>query len=447
MKIFDKILVIAVVLFASSCTKDKMPTSVEVDNQLRAFMKSTAENGRTDYYILPDEDDLDNIPQDPKNPLTKEKVELGKLLFFDTGLAMDAKHSSGLGTYSCASCHIPNAGFRPGRAQGIADGGIGFGVNGENRVKNRDYEGEELDAQGARPLTLVNVAYVTNTFWNGQFGATEVNVGTEDVWDLNHDTELNHLGFHGIETQNMEGVLTHRLSFEKEILDQYGYTEMFDAAFSDYPVSERYGHLTGSLALSAYIRTIISNQSPFQKWLKGDDLAMSIEEKQGAVVFFGKARCNNCHYRPNLGSLEFHTLGVNDMHQIPSFNTSEDDFRNLGRGAFTRNRADNYKFKVPGLYNLADAPFFFHGSSARTLEEAIDYKIKAQSENPNIGQHLISDKFLPLTLTEEERENLLLFLSQSLRDPQLIRYQPEEVLSGFCFPNNDLQSSIDLGCN
>lgn len=424
-----------------------MPASNDVDNQLRAFMKSTAEDGRLDYYILPDENDLANIPQDPKNILTREKVELGKLLFFDTGLAQDAIYPSGVGTYSCASCHIPNAGFRPGRAQGIADGGLGFGVNGENRVKNRDYRGDELDAQGARPLTLINVAYVTNTFWNGQFGSTEVNEGTEDVWGLREDTHLNELGFEGIETQNMEGVKAHRISFEKELLDQFGYTEMFDDAFPEIPVSERYGHLTGSLALSAYIRTILSNKSPLQEWLKGDDFAMSIEEKRGAVLFFGKARCNNCHYRPNLGSLEFHALGVNDMHQIPSFNTSEDDRRNLGRGGFTLNKADNYKFKVPGIYNIADAPFYFHGSSARTLEEAIDYKIKALSENENIGQHLISEKFLPLNLSEEEKSNLILFLEKSLSDPDLIRYQPEEVLSGFCFPNNDSQSTIDLGCN
>lgn len=447
MKIFKVFIVFGFLVSIFGCTKDQMPPSTDVDNQLRAFMKSTAENGRIDYYELPDETDLQNIPQDPKNPLTQAKVDLGKLLFFDTGLGMDAKHPSGIGTYSCASCHIPTAGFRPGRAQGIADGGMGYGSNGENRVKNRDYDGDELDAQGARPLTLINVAYVTNTFWNGQFGGGDVNEGTEDLWHLREDTELNELGFAAIETQNMEGVRSHRISFEKEVLDQFGYTEMFDEVFADVPVSQRYSHFTGSLALSAYIRTIIGNKAPFQEWLKGDDRAMSIEEKQGAVLFFGKARCNNCHYKQNLGSVEFHALGVNDMHQIPSFNTSEDDRRNLGRGGFTLNRADNFKFKVPGLYNLADAPFFFHGSSARTLEEAIDYKILAQSENPNIPQRLLSEKFLPLNLTEEERSNLILFLEKSLRDPDLIRYQPEQVLSGNCFPNNDELSTIDLGCN
>lgn len=442
-----RVFVIGIMLIiVAACTKDQMPLATEFDNQLRTFLNTSSETGDYKYYILPQEDDYANIPQDPKNPLSREKVQLGKLLFFETGLGMDAAYPSGRGTYSCASCHIPEAGFRPGRAQGIADGGIGFGANGETRLKNSDYQGNELDAQGARPLSMLNVAYVTNTFWNGQFGATAVNVGTEDVWSQSEDVERNHLGYHGIETQNIEGVLTHRISFEKELLDEYGYTVLFDQAFPDIPSEERYSSFYGSLALSAYIRTILSNQAPFQKWLKGDENAMSIEEKKGAILFFGKARCSNCHYRPNLGSLEFHAIGADDLYNIPSFNTSAEDKRNLGRGGFTMKEEDNYKFKVPQLYNLVDAPFFFHGSSKRTVEEVIEYKINAQSENQNVTQDRISSKFLPITFTAQEKAQLLSFLKVSLRDPELTRYKPTTVLSGFCFPNNDGQSSRDLGC-
>ena len=423
-----------------------MPLETDVDNELRSYLRNASEDGTLEYFILPDEEELSAIPQDPKNPLTPEKVELGKMLFYETGLAMDAVYPSGRGTYSCASCHIPEAGFRPGRAQGIADGGFGFGVNGELRVRNTEYEEDEMDVQSARPLSLINVAYVTNTFWNGQFGSTGVNVGTESVWHDREDTERNFLGFQGIETQNFEGLEAHRITVNKDLLDQYGYTEMFDNVFPEIQRSERYNQMTASLAMSAYLRTILSNEAPFQRWLKGQSAAMSLPEKKGAVLFFSKARCYNCHYRPNLGSLEFHALGVNDMDQIPSFNTSPDDRRNLGRGGFTGLEEDNYKFKVPQLYNLDDAPFFFHGASKRTLEEVIDYKIDAQSENPRVDQELLSNKFQELTLTEEERGYLLTFLKNGLRDPDLVRYKPYEVLSGLCFPNNDPQSIIDLGC-
>ena len=126
---------------------------------------------------------------------------------------------------------------------------------------------------------------------------------------------------------------------------------------------------------------------------------------------------------------------------------SADDRRNLGRGGFTGRDEDMFAFKVPGIYNASDAPFYFHGASKRTLEELVDYKIAAQAENDNVGQERISDKFLPLDLNEEEKAQLLLFLEKSLRDPDLERYQPDSVLSGNCIPNNDPQSRADLGCN
>ncbi len=434
------------ILFVIACTKDKMPVLVELDNQLRNLVAASAPDGNLDFYILPGEDDYANIPADPKNPLTKEKVELGKFMFYDTGLAKSALKPSGMGTYSCASCHIPEAGFKPGNFQGIADGGVGFGINGENRVRNTDYDEDELDVQDARPLSLVNVAYVTNTFWNGQFGATGINVGTEDVWDDDEATERNHLGFQGIETQNFEGLETHRITINKEILDSYGYTEMFDAAFHDIEEEERYTIETASLAFSAYIRTIISNKAPFQNWLKGNEAALDYKSKKGAILFFSKANCYTCHYNQNLGSPEFHALGVNDMYQQPSYSTEESDFRNLGRGGFTKREEDLYKFKVPGIYNIADSDFFFHGASVKKIEDLVEYFNLAVPENSKVPDSQISQKFKPLNLTIEEKEHLVQFISLGLSDPDLVRYKPDHIPSGLCFPNADPQSIIDLGC-
>ena len=425
-----KILVfIALVLFAAACTKDKMPVLVELDNQLRNLVAASAPTGELDFYILPDETDYENIPSDPKNPLTDAKVELGKLMFYDTGLAQDALKPSGIGTYSCATCHIPEAGFKPGSFQGIADGGLGFGINGENRVRNTEYEESELDVQDARALSLVNVAYVTNTFWNGQFGAFGINEGTEEVWDNDEGTERNHLGFSGIETQNFEGLIAHRITINKELLDSFGYTPMFDEVFADVPVEERYTIHTGSLAFSAYLRSIISNKAPFQNWLRGDEDAMDYASKKRAILFFSKANCYTCHYNQNLGSPEFHALGVNDMYQQPSYSTEEDDFRNLGRGGFTLKEDDLYKFKVPGIYNIADSDFFFHGASVKKIEELVEYFNLAIPENPNVPLSQISTKFKPLNLTEEEKEYLVQFIKVGLSDPNLERQPPSGMKS------------------
>ncbi len=441
------VILLAFALIVVSCSKDVTQQESYLDAKLKRAIEQIAETNSVAYYVLPSEKDYSLIPQDPKNPLTREKVQLGKMLFYDTGFGADAKFEEGMRTYACVSCHVPSAGFRPGSAQGIADGGSGFGINGEKRVKQSNYKEEDLDVQSARPLSLINVAYVTNTFWNGQFGSTAVNEGTEEVWPLLHETDLNNLGFEGIETQNFEGLGTHRYRVDEEIIDDLGYRDMFDAGLPELGEEERYTLFGASLAISAYIRTILSNQAPFQEWLRGDGDALTSREMEGALVFFGKARCTNCHYRANLGSLEFHAIGAKDMYQRPSYNAFPDDRRNLGRGGFTLREEDNFKFKVPQLYNLTDANFFFHGSSKNTLSEVIDYKIYAVSENPNVSNELLSDKFKAIELSQKERDDLLAFLTIALRDPNLERYQPESVRSGNCFPNNDYQSRLDLGCD
>jgi len=241
-------------------------------------------------------------------------------------------------------------------------------------------------------------------------------------------------------------VETHRFEYHKEVLEQFGYVELFDESFPEIRQDQRYGSFTASLALSAYLRTISSSQAPFQKWLKGESTSMTPQQKSGASVFFGKARCASCHYEPNLGSVEFHALGVKDMYQRPSFSTDANDRRNFGRGGFTLLDEDMHKFRVPQLYNMGDSPFYFHGSSKLTLEQVVDYKIEAQSENPNVPNSMLSEKFKPIDLTEEEREALLAFLYEGLRDPNLERFKPVVVPSGNCFPNNDYDSRVDLGC-
>jgi cytochrome c peroxidase len=419
----------------------------EIDADLKQAISITAATGSYTYFILPDGSDLSKIPQDPKNPLTEAKVQLGNFLFFETGLAQDALTEEGIGTYSCSTCHVPEAGFKPGKAQGIADGGTGYGYFGEERLRNTDYAETDMDVQGARPLSMVNVGYAENTLWNGRFGSTGVNVGTEDVWDNSELTVVNHYGFQGIESQNFEGMKLHRLTMNPEMVVDLGYKEMFDEVFANESDPEkRYSDSTASLAISAYIRTITASSAPFQNWLRGDKFAMDTDEKRGAMLFFGKASCTKCHYGPGFSSLEFHAMGVKDMYQQPSFNTSSDDDRNLGRAGFTGNEEDMYAFKVPQLYNLAETPFYFHGASKTSIRDVVEYKNLAQSENENVPQSMISEKFQPLDLTNEEINQLTLFLTKSLRDPNLLRYKPAFLPSGNCFPNADPQSIMDLDC-
>lgn len=438
------ILLSALIILAISCTSDVL--KVDLDVALQEAIENISRTGSIDYFILADETDYSNLPnQEPKNPITREKVELGRMLYFETGLGQGAVHDNCYETYSCSSCHVPERGFLPGRMQGIGDGALGFGDFGDLRVKQDGYEFDELDAQGTRPLSSLNVAYMTNTLWSGLFGANDVNEGTEEFWT--GLAEVNHTGFTGLEAQNIEGFDLHRLEINDKVLDEYGYRAYFDKAFADYPVEERYTPETASFAISSFVRTLITTRAPFQDYLKGDRGALTDEQKKGALLFFGKANCTNCHNGPAFSAMKFYALGTSDMYQNGGVNTSADDPRNLGRGMFTGMEKDYYKFKVPQLYNLKDYTHFFHGSSKTSIEDVIEFKMKAVSENPRVDNDRLSVRFAPLDLTEEDKSHLIDFLRNALHDDQVQRFVPESVLSGNCYPNNDWLSKKHLGCD
>lgn len=425
-------------LILSSCSHDA-PNNL--DYELHKVI------GNTSQYMLPASTDYANIPQSPSNPITKEKVALGNMLFFEPAFANEAKYPAGLGTYTCSTCHVVEAGFRPGRMQGIADGANGYGQIGERRHKMSIYADNEVDAQGARPLSVLNVAFVENTMWNGSFGHTGPNATTRSAWGISDVfTKLNELELGALEGQNIAGLEVHRMMYTKEIIEKNKYKAMFDAAFPDMPEEERYSRKGASFAISAYLRSLMTDEAPFQQWLKGNKNAMSDQEKKGAILFFGKIGCVSCHNGPNLGSMQFAALGVDDLFEHGGIKTDINDARNLGRGGFTLQKEDLYKFRVPQLYNLGDSGPYFHGGSKNTLEDVVRYFNDGIPENKRVPKEQLSPYLRPLGMTEEEIKDLTAFLAKGLRDPNLQRYKPTHTLSGMCFPNNDLESQIDLDC-
>lgn len=171
-------------IFALSCsTQDNIGNENNgpsaLDLQLMQAISSAAPSGDLEYFMMPASDDYGNIPQDPNNPLNKVKVEVGQLLFHETGLGNNPTLSDGLRTYACASCHHASAGFQAGVPQGIGEGGSGFGARGEARAQSGDYAANELDIQPIRTPTAMNAAYQDIMLWNGQFGGRGTNAGTE----------------------------------------------------------------------------------------------------------------------------------------------------------------------------------------------------------------------------------------------------------------------------
>lgn len=418
---------------------DPPMSDVNLDEELNDILTIGGQRGLSNF-ILPESDDFTEIPQDPLNPLTADKVELGKLLFHETALASNPLHEEARGTYSCATCHHAGAGFQAGRQQALGDGGSGWGQNGEGRTKLPSYTNEEVDAQRIKSPSVLNSAYQEVMGWAGTFGIRGPNEGTEARWLEGTPETVNNLGYDGLESQAIAAMSIHRMDSVQNTLlvDNPEYTTLWESVFPGEDVTlEKVG-----LAIAAYERTLMANRAPFQRWLRGETNAMTDAGKRGAIVFFGKAICEVCHTGPALNQVEFYALG---MPEISGVVLGDDKDESLGRGAFLDDPMQNFKFKVPQLYNLVDSPFFGHGGTFRTLREVVEYYNDAVTEVP-VPEDLVPVRFKPLELTEDEINDLVVFLSESLYDPNLARYEPTSLPSGNCTPANDPQARIDLGC-
>jgi len=442
-----KVIILSALVF-NSCAFDQDDYIGYIDAPLQFDLENRINElyGSKQSLVLPQSNDYSEIPSDINNSITEAKVELGKLLFHETELGENPNMEEGLNTYSCASCHHSDAGFQSGILQGIGEGGVGFGLAGEGRVKSSAYLEEDLDVQPIRTPSVLNSAYQEVMLWNGQFGATGVNIGTESNWTVGTPKEDNNLGFEGLETQAIAGIKVHRLIIDNEFINNSSYKALFDSAFPNISEGNRYTRINAGLAIAAYERTILSNQAPFQEWLKGDVFAMNDDELKGAMLFFNKGQCYTCHSGPGLNGMEFHALGMNDLSGV-NIMTEVDEATKKGRGGFTGNSDDDYKFKTPQLYNLKNLEFFGHGGSFNSIREVISYKNDANHQNNEVPEEKLSPLFNALNLTDSEIDLITLFVENSLYDPNLKRYAPDSLPSGNCFPNADTQSSQDMDCN
>lgn len=422
---------------------------------LKDLLIASSPTQSKDFYLLPDSDDFNNIPQDPLNPLTQAKVDAGKLIFHDPafateGVALRAK------TWSCATCHHARAGFKSGLIQGMGEGGEGFGLKGETRVWHDPETGtQDADVQPVTSPTVLNVAYQDVMLWNGALGNASngiINVGIDPDRLMTEGTpkEANREGLSGIETQAIAGTGVHRiLGFPPE-LESTDYYQMLLDAFPEFSRDEL--NKASTRAIAAFERTILANKAPFQQWLRGDESAMSAKEISGAEVFFGDGGCVACHQGPALSSpvgatsdKVFFAVGFSDLDVNEVIGEIADGVR-LGRGGLTGNSADNYKFKVPQLYNLADINVFGHGGSFNSVREVVEYKNAGVAQNDASITNL-DYRFVPLNLSSTQIDDLVEFLEVSLRDPDLMRYEPASLPSGLCVINNDSTSRADLGCD
>lgn len=315
------------------------------------------------------------VPQD--NPMTPERVELGRKLYFDTRLSKD-------NTVSCATCHDVTRGFTDQRP-------VSEGIGGQLGKRNA-------------PTTL-NVALLQTLFWDGR------------------SPTLDHQARQPILNPIEMGMPDEGTAL-KAIQNDAEYQAAFKKAFGREMNYEDLGR-----AIGAFERTLVFVDSPFRKFLSGDLEAISPQARAGWELFNGKGRCMTCHPMNPSNPLgtdhRFHNVGVAARHQdfeglarkavkLLAEDASEQkldelavgtDLSELGRFMVTRNRADMGAFRTPLILNIGITAPYMHDGSLATLWDVMDHYNKGGEANP-----FLDGGIEPLALTEEEIDQLVAFL-------------------------------------
>ncbi len=300
---------------------------------------------------------LPPVPVPKDNPQTPAKVALGKQLAFDLRLS---KNDS----MNCASCHLPfsgGAGWTP-RA---------FGHGGE---------------LGRWAPSWDNSGYYTSLFWDGRAASLEEQTGLLPG-------HMGPVSAPGEMAGNVDEVVAKLNAIP-------AYKKQFNSVFGTDATPENIAK-----AIAAFERTLVSHNSPFQRYVGGDSKALSASAKRGFELFRGKALCTTCHVPPALTDNLFHNIGI-----PPAGPLAED----TGRFEVTKADADKGKFKTPSLYNSASFAFFMHNGAFRKMSQVIEhYNVGGNPKDKNQDPLI-----MPLKLSDKEKADLAAFL-ESLTDPGL----------------------------
>src|SRR6185436_4065435 len=311
-----------------------------------------------------------------------ERVQLGRLLFFDPIL-------SGANDISCATCHHPDLGFTDARGLSMGKGGHGIGA---------ERTGGAVVRRGAP--TLWNAAYNHKQFWDGRAEDLEEQANGP----ITSDIEMN---------ENPETLV-------KELKDIPEYSRRFDAAFA---ASSGAGVTLDNVqkAVAAFERTLTANNSPFDRFVRGELGALTAEQRRGFNLFrSGRTRCFECHGVPTFANRDFKIIGV------PEVEGSQPDY---GRFDVTKGEGNKYAFKVPTLRNVVLNAPYMHNGKFKTLEEVLDFY--AAGGGPGVGfkEPKVDDKIHSYTITYEEKQDLIAFMF-ALTDESNLPQFPDKVPSG-----------------
>lgn len=302
------------------------------------------------------------VPKD--NPITKEKIELGRRLFFDKRLSKNE-------TVSCASCHDPAKGWSNGTA-------VAEGI--EKQTGNRNSP------------TLINVVYSRSHFWDGRAKTLE----EQALGPIQNPIEM------GMDLKELEERLGKIESYKQE------FKSVFDTEVTSDSIAK---------AIATFERTILSGDAPYDKFKAGDESALTESAARGRKLFFGKANCSACHSGSNFTDNGFHNIGIGmeevETEQAPADEKESKDKKSpekdLGRFVLSKLGGDKGAFKTPTLREIARTAPYMHDGRFQTLEEVIEYYDKGGIANPQLDEELF-----PLKLNDQQKNDLITFLKEGL---------------------------------
>lgn len=245
------------------------------------------------------------IPAPPSNPPSPAKIALGKQLFFDPRL-------SGDNSKSCASCHLPEKAWADGAAKG---------------------KGVRDQALDRNTPTVLNAALMSTLFWDGRANSLEEQALQPITNPKEMDQDLSEL------VQELNAV--------------EGYARQFREVFGTEATVDGIAK-----ALAAFQRTLVTRNSPLDRYLAGDQDALSREAKQGMKLFLGDAGCIRCHHGPLLSDGKYYSLGVGS---------------DLGRAKISGRAEDRHRFRTPPLRDVARTAPYMHDGSIASLFEVVEF--------------------------------------------------------------------------
>ena len=289
------------------------------------------------------------------NPMTEEKVALGKMLYYD-------KRLSGDGNRSCYGCHVKENGL-------ATDDPLAIGAFDKTLGRNVP--------------TMWNVGYHDKWYWDGRAGSLEAQV--KGAWGGGNMGATGADGVPSMEDRCAE-------------LDAIpGYAEQFQAVFGEAASPDNVAK-----AVASFMRTIVSTDSAWIRYRNGDESALSDAAKAGYDIFANKAKCTNCHDGLLMTDLQFHNVGIG---------CEGDSCKDAGRAPRSENEDDTGAFKTPTLIDVSKSAPYFHDGSVATLEEAVHFMAQGGQDNKWRDTKNVQDA-IDANLTDEDEAAMVAFLKE-----------------------------------